>query len=172
MTQSKDPLFVYHHSKVHPGDEPSLFKWYASLDSESRLDIYRESTQVMNSWVRLKNFQPDDLINLQYAALIFSINLEQNKEKSLRKKSGWNGNDPDGKILDPKAVACAEKKKKNSPLKSKIEHGLMLELKSYRNSESPKIGFRRMARYVKQSIGKEISHVYLQKIYQEKFGVD
>jgi hypothetical protein len=64
------------------------------------------------------------------------------------------------------------KKKKKPHLKDRIDHRILLELKSFRNSENPKIGFRRMARYVKESINKQISHVYLQKIYEEKFGKD
>lgn len=172
MTGSEDHVFVYHHSKVHPEDEPSLLRWYASLDQKSRLDINRSSAQVMNTWTRLKDFQQDDLVNLQYAAQIYSINLEQKKEKSLGKKVGWKGDDPDGKILNPKAVANGSRKKKKSKLKDHIDHRIMLELKSFRHSETPKVGFRRMARYVKESINKEVSHVYLQKIYEEQFGKD
>jgi len=172
MTQSKDFAFVYHHSKVHPGDEPSLLRWYCNLDQESRLDIFRSSAQVMNSWMRLKDFQPHDLINLQYSALIYSINLEHKKEKSLRKKVGWKGDDADGKILNPKAVSSGSRKKKKSKLKDHIDHRLFLELQAFRHSEQPKVGFRRMARYVKEAINKEVSHVYLQKIYEEKFGKD
>jgi hypothetical protein len=126
----------------------------------------------MNSWMQLKDFQPHDLINLQYSALIYSINLEQKKEKSLRKKVGWKGDHPDGQILDPKAVARGSRKKKKSNLKDNIDHRVMLELQAFRHSETPKVGFRRMARYVKESIKKEISHVYLQKIYEDKFGKD
>jgi hypothetical protein len=117
MARSKDLTFVYHHSKVHPGDEPSLLRWYASLDPESRLDIYRSSAQTMNSWMRMKDFYPHDLINLQYAALIYSINLEHKNEKLLRKKAGWKGDDPDGKILNPKAVASGSKKKEKASSK-------------------------------------------------------
>ncbi len=172
MTRSNDLAFVYHHSKVHPGDEPSLLRWYASLDPESRLEIWKSSAQVMNKWMRLKDFQPHDIINLQYSSLIYSINLEQKKEKSLRRKIGWKGDDPDGKILDPKAVALGSRKKRKSKLKDNIDNRLMLELQAFRHSEKPKIGFRRMARYVKEAIKKEVSHVYLQKIYEEKFGKD
>jgi hypothetical protein len=172
MTRSNDLEFVYHHSKVHPEDEPSLLRWYASIDPESRLDIWRSSAQVINKWMRLKDFQPHDQINLQYSALIYSINLEQKKKKSLRKKVRWKGDDPDGKILDPKAVASGSRKKRKAKLKDNIDHRLMLELKAFRHSEKPKVGFRRMARYVKKAISKEVSHVYLQKIYEDKFGKD
>ena len=171
MTRSKD-LFIYHHSKVHPGDEPSLLRWYASIDQESRREIFRSSAQTMNAWMRMKDFHPNDLIDLQYSALFFSIDLERNKEKSSHKKSSSSNEKPDGKVLNPKSVASGEKKRKKSPLKSKIDHRLMKELHAYRNSEDPKIGFRRMSKYVKNSIGKDISHVYLQKIYVEKFGKD
>ncbi len=172
MTRSNDLAFVQHHSKVHPGDEPSLLRWYASLDPESRHVIFHSSAQVINTWMRLKDFQPHEQFNLQYSALIYSINLEHKKEKSLRKKFGWKGEDPDGKILDPKAVAKGSRKKKKAKLKDNIDHRLMLELQAFRHSETPKVGFRRMARYVKETIKKEVSHVYLQKIYEEKFGKD
>jgi len=167
MTRSYDLAFISNQAGIHPSQEADLIKWYSNLGFEARVDLMDQAHQIFKTWPTRKQYQKDQLSELQYASLLKVLKQKKSAIENLHKKITHDKKQkPEGSILNQEILISLKPQKKEQKKRRLIRLRFYSAIKELREMSPPK-SWRDIQEYIRRNHKVKISHVYIKKIWEE-----